>query len=109
MNLLGRFWTTKLSPEICLPRCLYSNEDLIILVCLRLQYASNSCSNNQNGNGKCTDKKYVPTQLGLGCLTSSLSPDEALLVFTELQKARKSFVLENELHIIYQVVRFIRH
>ena len=42
--------------------------------------------------------------LGLACLASSLSPDEGLKVFEELQKARKCFVLENELHIIYQVV-----
>jgi DNA polymerase theta len=48
--------------------------------------------------------RYVATQLGLACLSSSLSPDEGLTVFTELQKARKCFVLENELHIIYQVV-----
>ena len=44
------------------------------------------------------------TQLGLACLASSLSPDEGLTVFKELQKARQCFVLENELHIIYQVV-----
>ncbi len=48
--------------------------------------------------------RYVATQLGLACLASSLSPDEGLKVFEELQKARKCFVLENELHIIYQVV-----
>ena len=53
--------------------------------------------------------RYVPTQLGLGCLASSLSPDEALIVFKELQKARKCFVLENELHIIYQVVKTLIH
>ena len=44
------------------------------------------------------------SQLGLACLASSLSPDEGLTVFKELQKARQCFVLENELHIIYQVV-----
>ena len=48
--------------------------------------------------------RYIPTQLGLATLASSLSPDESLIVFKELQKARKCFVLENELHIIYQVV-----
>lgn len=48
--------------------------------------------------------RYAASQLGLACLASSLSPDEGLLVFKELQKARKKFVLENELHIIYQVV-----
>ncbi len=50
--------------------------------------------------------RYVATQLGLACLASSLSPDEALAVFTDLQKARRCFVLESELHVIYQVVPF---
>jgi DNA polymerase theta len=36
-------------------------------------------------------------------LASSLSPDEGLKVFAELGKARQSLVLENELHILYQV------
>ncbi|PIK47986.1 hypothetical protein BSL78_15134 [Apostichopus japonicus] len=46
---------------------------------------------------------FLPTQLGSATLASALSPHEALAVFTELQRARKSFVLENELHILYQV------
>ncbi|XP_052808033.1 DNA polymerase theta-like [Mya arenaria] len=48
-------------------------------------------------------ERYVPTQLGAAVLSSSISPDEGLAVFSELQKARQCFVLENELHIIYQV------
>ena len=51
-------------------------------------------------------QRYYPTQLGSACLASSLSPDEALIVFRELLKARKNFVLENELHLIYQVFVF---
>ena len=47
--------------------------------------------------------QFVATQLGSAILASSLSPDEGILVFTELQRARRCFVLENELHIIYQV------
>jgi DNA polymerase theta len=46
---------------------------------------------------------FCPTQLGTACLASALSPDEALVVLRELQTARKSFVLENELHLVYQV------
>jgi len=49
------------------------------------------------------EDEYMPTQLGSACLTSSLSPDEGIIVFKELQKARKCFVLENDLHVIYQV------
>ena len=52
---------------------------------------------------KADDQRYVPTQLGLATLSSALSPGEALVVFAEVQKARKCFVLESELHIIYQV------
>ena len=48
-------------------------------------------------------EKYFPSQLGAAVLASALSPDEGLTVFAELQKARRNFVLENELHIIYQV------
>lgn len=58
---------------------------------------------NDDPNSK--ETRYIATQLGLACLASSLSPDEGLQVFLELQKARKCFVLENELHIIY-LVRF---
>ena len=51
---------------------------------------------------QCT--KYVATQLGLACLSSSLGPDEGLQVFQELKNARKCFVLENEMHLVYLVV-----
>ncbi|XP_071543746.1 DNA polymerase theta-like [Panulirus ornatus] len=47
--------------------------------------------------------RYIGTQLGCAVLASGLSPDEGLHVFTELHRARQCFVLENELHIIYQV------
>ena len=47
--------------------------------------------------------EYFATQLGMATVASALSPDEALVVFSELRKARRSFVLENELHIIYLV------
>ena len=46
---------------------------------------------------------FRPTQLGAATLASALSPDEALVVFSELQRARKNFVLENDLHLLYQV------
>lgn len=49
------------------------------------------------------EDRFVPTQLGAAVLASSLSPDEGLSVFAELQKARQCFVLENELHIVYLV------
>ena len=48
-------------------------------------------------------EELCPTQLGVATVASSLSPDEALVVFGELRKARRNFVLENELHLIYLV------
>ncbi|UYV70409.1 POLQ [Cordylochernes scorpioides] len=50
-----------------------------------------------------TGEDFHPTKLGLAVLASSLSPDEGLRVFTELQKARQCFVLDSDLHLIYQV------
>lgn len=47
----------------------------------------------------------APTQLGSAVVASALSPDEGLAVFSELQKARRCFVLENELHTVYLVSR----
>ncbi|XP_059677103.1 DNA polymerase theta [Gavia stellata] len=48
-------------------------------------------------------KIYHPTHLGSATLSSSLSPTEALEIFADLQRAMKSFVLENDLHIVYLV------
>lgn len=48
-------------------------------------------------------QELYATQLGLATVASALSPDEALVVFNELRKARRNFVLESELHIIYLV------
>lgn len=49
------------------------------------------------------DTVYKPTQLAYAVVQSSMSPDEGLVIFGELQKALQCFVLENELHIIYQI------
>ena len=54
-------------------------------------------------SGKISSATYYATQLGAATVASALSPEEALIVFAELRKARKSFVLENELHILYLV------
>lgn len=48
-------------------------------------------------------EKFFPTQLGSAIFTSSFSPDEGLLIFAELNKARKAFVLDSDLHIVYLV------
>uniref|UniRef100_A0A4W4EB21 DNA polymerase theta n=1 Tax=Electrophorus electricus TaxID=8005 RepID=A0A4W4EB21_ELEEL len=48
-------------------------------------------------------ERYCPTHLGSATLSSSLSPPEALGIFADLQRAMKVFVLENDLHILYQI------
>ncbi|XP_062369010.1 DNA polymerase theta [Cinclus cinclus] len=48
-------------------------------------------------------KVFHPTHLGSATLSSSLSPTEAMEIFADLQRAMKSFVLENDLHIVYLV------
>lgn len=52
------------------------------------------------------EKKFVPTRLGLACLSSSMPPKDGFLLFSELQKARQNFVLESDLHAIYLVTPF---
>jgi hypothetical protein len=41
--------------------------------------------------------------LGKATVASALSPEEALVVFQHLTRARKNFALNNELHLIYQL------
>lgn len=50
--------------------------------------------------------RYVATPLGKACLSSSMSPSDGLTLFIELQKARESFVLETDLHMIYLVTPY---
>lgn len=54
--------------------------------------------------GEEREVRFVASRLGLACLAASLGPDESLLVYKELSRARRNFVLENELHIIYLIV-----
>ncbi|XP_034941066.1 DNA polymerase theta [Chelonus insularis] len=50
--------------------------------------------------------RWVATQLGKACLAASVPPADGLFLFEELQKARKCFVLDTELHVIYLVTPF---
>ena len=49
------------------------------------------------------EDRLGPTQLGLACLASSLSPDDSLMLLSELEAARKGLILETDLHLIYLV------
>ncbi|KAI1903802.1 hypothetical protein AGOR_G00030960 [Albula goreensis] len=57
----------------------------------------------EEGVGEQKTERYCPTHLGAATLSSSLSPPEALGIFADLQRAMKGFVLENDLHILYQI------
>ncbi|XP_024540969.1 helicase and polymerase-containing protein TEBICHI-like isoform X2 [Selaginella moellendorffii] len=46
---------------------------------------------------------YKITTLGKAAFGSSLSPEECSVVFEDLAKARESFVLASDLHLVYEV------
>ena len=48
-------------------------------------------------------QKFSPSKLGKATVASALSPEEGLVVFEELKKARAKMILDTELHIVYQV------
>ncbi|XP_024946082.1 DNA polymerase theta isoform X2 [Cephus cinctus] len=52
------------------------------------------------------EQRWVATPLGKACLAASVPPRDGLFLFEELQKARKCFVLDSELHIIYLITPF---
>ncbi|XP_011146257.1 DNA polymerase theta isoform X2 [Harpegnathos saltator] len=49
------------------------------------------------------ETRWIATSLGKACLAASVPPREGLFLFEELQKARRCFVLDTELHVIYLV------
>ncbi|XP_036322893.1 DNA polymerase theta isoform X2 [Rhagoletis pomonella] len=51
-------------------------------------------------------ESYVATRLGQACLSASMPPTDGLLLFAELQKSRRCFVLESELHAVYLVTPY---
>ncbi|KAH8402756.1 hypothetical protein KR215_009879, partial [Drosophila sulfurigaster] len=51
-------------------------------------------------------QNYVATRLGTACLASSMPPTDGLILFAELQKSRRCFVLESELHAVYLVTPY---
>ncbi|KAG8431910.1 hypothetical protein GDO86_019389 [Hymenochirus boettgeri] len=74
--------------------------DDVQVLCL-LQPAASSMQQNKEAQGQV--EVYRPTKLGSATLSSSLSPSEALGIFSDLQRAMKGFVLENDLHILFLV------
>ncbi|KAG0620039.1 hypothetical protein M758_4G184200 [Ceratodon purpureus] len=50
-----------------------------------------------------TSRLYTSTPLGRAAFSSSLSPEESLVVYEDLAKAREGFVLASDLHLLYEV------
>ncbi|XP_076278096.1 DNA polymerase theta [Lasioglossum baleicum] len=49
------------------------------------------------------DHRWVATAFGKACLAASIPPKDGLFLLEELQKARRCFVLDTELHVVYLV------
>ncbi|CAH1408185.1 unnamed protein product [Nezara viridula] len=52
------------------------------------------------------DGNILPSSLAEACLGASVPPDQALYLLRELHKARQCFVLDSDLHAIYQVTPY---
>uniref|UniRef100_A0A673ZWZ2 DNA polymerase theta n=1 Tax=Salmo trutta TaxID=8032 RepID=A0A673ZWZ2_SALTR len=74
-----------------------------IEACVEWLIENEFISIQREGNERGRGGEYCPTHLGSATLSSSLSPPEALGIFSDLQRAMKSFVLDNDLHILYQI------
>ncbi|XP_049267146.1 DNA polymerase theta [Rhipicephalus sanguineus] len=53
--------------------------------------------------GEDGDRRYCPSQLGRAVLASGLSPDDALSMVGELERARRCLALDSDLHLVYLV------
>uniref|UniRef100_A0ABD2WL81 DNA-directed DNA polymerase n=1 Tax=Trichogramma kaykai TaxID=54128 RepID=A0ABD2WL81_9HYME len=60
----------------------------------------------KNSNDNNEEQRMMATCLGKACLSASIPPRDALFLFEELQRARKCFVLDTELHVVYLVTPF---
>nr|XP_033330017.1 DNA polymerase theta isoform X2 [Megalopta genalis] len=49
------------------------------------------------------EHRWVATAFGKACLAASIPPRDGLFLLEELQKARRCFALDTELHVIYLV------
>jgi len=49
-------------------------------------------------------KCFSATSLGAATVFSGFTPQDALIIFKELEKSRRNFVLDSELHLLYHVI-----
>ncbi|XP_018911149.2 DNA polymerase theta isoform X3 [Bemisia tabaci] len=78
----------------------FSNESLLDPITSSLQYLET------NEFIKSAEESLTPTLLANACLSASLPPDQGIKLLKELHRARQCFVLDTELHVIYQVTPF---
>eukprot|EP00760_Papus_ankaliazontas_P019513 PhM_4_TR18031/c1_g1_i3/m.37170/K02349/POLQ; DNA polymerase theta len=50
-----------------------------------------------------SNKVFSSSSLGAACVASSMPPEQGLIVYEELSRARERFVLVDDLHILYHV------
>jgi hypothetical protein len=55
------------------------------------------------------DDVSEPTRLGSACVAAGARPEDAKMLFEELDKAQKNFALDTELHLCYLVCAFQFH
>lgn len=109
--------------EMIACQVVFTNEELILYSKCTLLYAQQNESTSQNLLLQNTleelknyeliriqinneEIQYVATPLGKACLSSSMSPNDGLSLFCELQRARQCLVLETDLHLIYLVTPY---
>ncbi|XP_014286733.2 DNA polymerase theta isoform X2 [Halyomorpha halys] len=75
----------------------------------KISKAISSCTNYLQENEFIKlnlDGNILPSSLAEACLGASVPPDQALYLLRELHKARQCFVLDSDLHAIYQVTPY---
>ncbi|CAI4232376.1 unnamed protein product [Auanema sp. JU1783] len=77
----------------------YKTGDIVVSDLIR----NSLISGNTTDDGDEIVSKLTPTQLGQAVLASSLPPDAALFVFSDLQRAAKALAIDTELHMLYLV------
>ena len=61
-------------------------------------------ASEQLNKGGAGEQEFSAYQLGLATVASALSPEQALVVFEELNEGKTKFISKNELYIIYLVI-----
>ncbi|KAI1308683.1 DNA polymerase theta [Halotydeus destructor] len=69
-----------------------------------LSYLSECHFVTSSQNEKTQSQQYSASQLGQGVVSSSLSPNDGIRLLQELKLARKGFVLNTDLQILYHVI-----